>query len=80
MPTFLLSHHHRPDECRFAFAAWRGFASPLRHATTACSCNSGDHGLWWTVRAPDADAALSQLPEYLAARTLTAQVSEVAIP
>jgi hypothetical protein len=80
MPTFLLSHHHRPDECRFAFAAWRGFPSPLRRAAATCSCRSGDHGLWWTVQAPDPETALSHLPDYLAARTSAAQVQEVPIP
>jgi hypothetical protein len=41
MATFVLCHRHEPAECRFAFAAWRGFDSPLRHATALASCAVG---------------------------------------
>ena len=37
MPLFVLVHHHEPDECRFAFAAWKGFDSPLRHQPAVAS-------------------------------------------
>jgi hypothetical protein len=80
MPQYRLSHHHAPHECRIAFAAWKGFDSPLRHQPTFGSCAEGRHALWWVVEAPDAEAALAQLPPYIAERTRAARVSEVQIP
>jgi hypothetical protein len=80
MPTFLLTHRHLPEECRFAFAAWRGFDSPLRHARALSSCPSGGHALWWVVSAADAAAALDQLPAFVSARSEAVPVSEVPIP
>ena len=35
MPLFYLHHSHEPDECETAFAAWKGFESPLRHRPAA---------------------------------------------
>jgi hypothetical protein len=80
MTTFLLCHRHGPEECRFAFAAWKGFDSPLRHTPTLGSCNRGGHGLWWRVEAAAPEDALAQLPPYVAKRTEVVAVSEVAIP
>lgn len=80
MPTFLLAHRHTADECRFAFAAWRGFSSPLRHGRAMSTCPDGGHRLWWTVEAPDAAAALAQLPPFLAERTRVTAVTDVPIP
>ena len=85
MPRFILVHSHRPVECRVAFAAWRGFASPLRHATTAGSCGAthGDaemHRIWWAVDAPDEEAAFAHLPPWIAERTSADRAGEVAIP
>ena len=78
-------HSHRPVECRVAFAAWRGFTSPLRHASTAGSCAAlpGDadvHRIWWTVEATDEDAAFAQLPPWVAERTSAEPVGDVVIP
>jgi hypothetical protein len=78
--TFMLSHQHEPEECRFAFAAWRGYDSPLRRGSTLASCAAGGHALWWTVEAADERAALAQLPPYVSERTEVAQVGEVRIP
>ncbi len=80
MPTYQLAHQHHADECRFAYAAWNGFASPLRHHTTLSSCAKGDHRIWWTVEADSPEAALSLLPSYLATRCEVDLVSEVLIP
>jgi hypothetical protein len=84
VPSYMLSHRHQADECRVAFASWRGFESPLRHAGTVGSCTLVDgtstHEIWWTVDADDDDAALRQLPPYIAERTLVTRVGEVAIP
>ena len=82
---FMLDHRHLPEECRVAFAAWKGFESPLRHEAAFSSCASGngegeDHRIWWTVDATDAGAALSMLPPYVAERTEVKPVSEVPIP
>jgi hypothetical protein len=76
----MLSHRHAPSECGAAFAAWKGFDSPLRHTATIGSCVEGGHKLWWTVEASDDRAALALLPPYLAERTEVAEVSEVEVP
>ena len=77
---FMLAHSHRPEECRVAFAAWRGFESPLRHEPTIASYANGGHSLWWTVKADSEQEALAQLPDYVAERTEVSPVSEVPIP
>lgn len=78
--TYLLAHRHAASECRVVFAAWTGFASPLRHRSAWASCFSGGHQLWWTVEADDADAALAYLPGYVACRTEAIAVRAVTIP
>jgi hypothetical protein len=78
--TFVLTHTHPAQECRVAAAAWKGFASPLRHRPTFGSCATGGHRLWWTVEATDRAAALALLPAYVACRTEAEEVREVAIP
>jgi hypothetical protein len=77
---FMLTHRHRPEECRVAFASWQGFDSPLRRKQTLASCAEGGHSLWWTIEAESQADALAQLPPYLADRTEATRVSEVAIP
>jgi hypothetical protein len=81
---FMLTHTHTAAECRIAFASWRGFDSPLRHAGTFGSCllvnGTSEHELWWTVDAPDRDTALELLPPYVAERTNATEVGEVSIP
>jgi hypothetical protein len=79
MPTYLLVHTHGEAECRVAYAAWRGFDSPLRGLHAIASCASGDHRMFWTVQADSFEAALRQLPPYLAQRTHASEVSEVTI-
>jgi hypothetical protein len=80
MPTFVLSHRHEPKECAIAIAAWKGFASPLRHGRPLGSCANGGHRLWWTVEAVDPASALSMLPSYVAQRTVVEEVREVQLP
>jgi hypothetical protein len=80
MRTFVLHHRHEPDECDATFAAWAGFASPLRHSLVRSTCLDGGHGLYWVVEAGDREAALAQLPPYVAERTSAIQVRDVAIP
>lgn len=80
MPTFLLHHQHEPRECAAAFAAWEGFASPLRHGHVASTCLAGGHSLLWRVEAPDPDAALALLPRFVAARTIPVEVRDVVVP
>jgi hypothetical protein len=80
VPTFLLSHHHSPAECGRAYAAWRGFRSPLRHQDALSTCPLGGHGLWWFVEAPDQASALGQLPECVGNQTEVIRVSRVPIP
>jgi hypothetical protein len=81
----MLDHRHRPDECRVAFAAWKGFDSPLRRAAAAATCaarggDGGEHRIWWTVEAVSEGAALEMLPPYVAERTEVSPVREVPIP
>jgi hypothetical protein len=76
---FVLSHQHEAHECAVAAASWKGFRSPLRQGRPLGSCATGGHRLWWTVEAADEDAALAQLPPYVAARTHAEEVREVPI-
>jgi hypothetical protein len=77
MPTYLVRHHHDASECGAAFAAWRGFRSPLRGSRPMASCRVGDHTVWWTVVAPSARDALGQLPDFVARRAEAVQIEEV---
>ncbi len=80
MPSFLLQHRHAAADCAAAFAAWRGFDSPLRGRPVASTCLSGEHTLTWRVDALDAHAALGLLPAYVAQRTEAVRVRDVPIP
>ena len=80
MPCYLLSHHHGAQECPAAFAAWKGFDSPLRSRPVLASCAEGGHCIWWTVEAAGAVEALALLPAYVAERTEVTEVSDVTIP
>ena len=80
MPLYVLTHEHTADECAPAFAAWKGYESPLRHGTTLSSCLAGGHRAWWQVEAADPRAALAQLPPFVARRTTVEQASAVRIP
>jgi hypothetical protein len=77
---YLLHHRHEARECPVVFAAWKGFASPLRHRPAVASCAAGGHTFWWTVEAETGAKALEQLPRYVAERTTATEVSEVEIP
>ncbi len=82
---FVLSHRHAPKDCGVAFAAWRGFESPLRHHSALASCPSdavddSEHLLIWTVEAASPEQALALLPPWLAERAEVRRVGEVAIP
>jgi hypothetical protein len=79
-PSFILENHHEPQECGAVFAAFRGFASELRHSAALASCLTGGHAIWWSVRADDEVEALRQLPPFVAERTRAVRVSEVRIP
>ena len=80
MPIYLLHHHHRPDECEAAFAAWQGFASSLRGSAALSTCLEGGHELWWTTSAHDPSAARDLLPRFVAERSTVTRVREVSIP
>jgi hypothetical protein len=80
MSRYLLHHHHEPHECGVVFAAFRGFASPLRHQATLASCRSGGHSIWWTVEASNEEHVLALLPFFIAERTTVTPVGEVQIP
>jgi hypothetical protein len=81
----MLDHRHLPEECRIAFASWRGFDSPLRHEAAFSSCasangSSNEHRIWWNVEAADAKSALAMLPPYVSARTEVREIGEIRIP
>ena len=80
MRLFILTHQHEPHECGAAFAAWKGFDSPLRHQRALASCLNGGHRAWWYVEAHDAASALAQLPPFVAQRSQAEAVHEVTIP
>jgi hypothetical protein len=80
MPSFLLHHRHEARECPAAFAAWKGFESPLRHRATIGSCLAGGHEIWWEVEAASDAVALGHLPRYVAERTEVIRVSDVYVP
>lgn len=80
MARYLLHHRHEPSECGAAFAAWKGFDSPLRREAALSTCLEGGHAVWWEVEAMDGDAALALLPPFVAHRTTVVPVSEVSIP
>ena len=77
---YLLSHSHRPEECRSAYAAWNGFESALRRREAVSSCVNGGHRIFWTVEAGGPKEALAQLPSFVAERTEVTEVRRVPIP
>jgi hypothetical protein len=80
MQCFRLHHRHEAHECRVVFAAWNGFASPLRHRATVASCATGGHEIWWDLEARDAADALGHLPHFVAERTKAIPIGEIEIP
>jgi hypothetical protein len=80
MARFLLHHSHEARECRVAFAAWKGFESPLRHRVTIGSCLAGGHEIWWKLEAATEQDALAHLPRYLAERTEAIPISDIQVP
>ena len=80
MPRFLLHHRHQARECPAAFAAWKGFSSPLRHRATIASCLAGGHEVWWETEAASEQEAIAQLPHFVAMRSQVIRVSEVQVP
>lgn len=80
MASFILRHRHEPEECPSAYAAWKGFESPLRGQEASSSCRLGGHEIWWQVEAADEEDALSRLPGFLAKKTEVTRVHRVEIP
>jgi hypothetical protein len=80
MPHFLLHHRHGPSECAAAFAAWKGFESTLRREPVLSTCLAGGHELWWRVDAATPEAALAELPAFVARRSTAIAIREVRVP
>jgi hypothetical protein len=80
MPTYRLLHRHQPNECSTAYAAWKGYESPLRGRPATSSCSWGGHEIWWDLKASDPDDALRNLPGYLSDRAVATRVGKVEIP
>jgi hypothetical protein len=80
-PTlFVITHHHADEDCRFAYAAWHGFASPLRQRRTLASCADGGHTMWWLVAAAEEADALALLPPFVACRATALAARLVPVP
>jgi hypothetical protein len=82
--SYVLIHEHTPAECAIAYAAWRGFVSPLRGRPVQSTCarhvsHPPVHEIWWTTQAENAAAALMQVPPYVRDRSEAREVSEVMI-
>ena len=75
-----LNDGHEPRECGVAYASFKGCGSSVRHLPAIASCAFGGHAIWWTVYARDAQAALSDLPFFVAQRSSATQVAEVVVP
>ena len=80
MASFMLHHRHQPDECPSAYAAWKGFDSPLRGHQVLASCRLGGHEIWWEVEAADEADALGRLPKFVGERTIAIRVNRTEIP
>lgn len=80
MPSFLLHHRHEAEECPSAYAAWKGFDSPLRGVEAPSSCRFGGHEIWWEVDAPNDHDALARLPGFVGERSVAIRVNRVEIP
>lgn len=80
MATYVLWHRHDREECPAAYAAWKGFPSPMRRRGVLASCLTGGHTIWAKVDADNAGAALALLPPYVAERTTAIEVRETALP
>jgi hypothetical protein len=80
MRLFLLVHHHLPEHCSSAWAAWKGHRSPLRGVDAACTCIHGGHMILWEVRAASASDALALLPDYVARSTRAITIRRVVTP
>ena len=80
MPRFMLSHRHEPAECGVVFAAFKAFSSPLRGHAVLGSCDYGTHRIWWEADAPSEEAALAQLPPFVAQRTAAIRVRDLRTP
>ncbi|HZN90606.1 MAG TPA: hypothetical protein VFB44_16625 [Thermoleophilaceae bacterium] len=80
MAFFLLHSRHSESECPAAYAAWRGFESPLRRSDPYTTCMGGGHELWWATEAEDETTALRQLPPFVAERTRAIRVTQAQLP
>jgi hypothetical protein len=80
MPSFMVQHRPQPEEWPSAYAAWKGFDSPLRGRRVPSSCRLGGHQIWWEIEAGDETDALGHLPGFVAERTIATRVNAVDIP
>lgn len=80
MRRFLLTHLHAAADCVVAFAAWKGFDSPLRRRPAVATCAYGGHLVQWLVCAADEAAARVLLPTWVRQRTEITEVRTVTIP
>lgn len=79
MPRYLLRHSHDAADCEVAFAAWKGFASPLSGTTLLSSCPGGEHDVYAVVTALGPDEALGQLPPWVRSRATATLVRDVRV-
>jgi hypothetical protein len=80
MAFFLLHSRHDEAECPAAYAAWRGFESPLRRSAPYATCLWGGHEVWWQTEAESESTALGQLPPFVAERAQAIRVTRAQLP
>lgn len=79
MPRYLLRHSHDAADCEVAFAAWKGFPSPLNGTSLMSSCPGGAHDVYAVVTAAGPEEALAQLPPWVRSRATATLVRDVRV-
>ncbi len=63
MAEFMLHHIHRAEDCESIFQEAQKVDQSLKGRTFFCTCQSGDHGMFFQVEANSGDEALNLFPE-----------------
>ncbi len=63
MAEFMLHHTHRAEDCGSMFQEAQKVDQSLKGRTFFCTCQSGDHGMFFQVEANSGEEALNLFPE-----------------
>ncbi len=69
MAEFMLHHTHRAEDCGSMFQEAQKVDQSIKGSTFFCTCQSGDHGMFFQVEANSGDEALNLFPEAVRATT-----------